>query len=292
MTAAQVDPLLAGDTAPALRGRRRGNLAARIGGGVAALVVLTALVSFVWTPYDPTGIDPDSLLVGPLTGGHLLGTDNFGSDIASQLMAGARVTLLVGIVAVAIAGLIGTPLGVLAGMRRGWVGAVVVRAGTILFGFPALLLALLLAAAFGASTATAMVAIGVATIPAFLRLSYAATLQVMATDYITAARTSGLSGLQIARRHVLPNISSVLLVQSSVAFALAILAEAGLSYLGLSTRPPTPSWGRMLHDAQGFLFTDPLLSVWPGLAIAAAVLAFNLLGDGLRDLLDPKLRDR
>jgi peptide/nickel transport system permease protein len=291
VTTPQVDPLLTPD-ADGGRAGRRTNLATVIGGAVAALVVATALLSFVWTPYDPTGIDPTARLAGPGTGGHLLGTDSFGADVLSQLMAGARVTLLVGVVAVAIAGLIGTPLGILAGMRRGILSDVIVRAGTILFGFPALLLALLLAASFGASTTTAMVAIGVATIPAFLRLAYAATLQVMSTDYVTAARTSGLGGMRIARRHVLPNIASVLLVQASVAFALAILAEAGLSYLGLSTRPPTPSWGRMLHDAQTHLFTDPALSVWPGLAIAAAVLAFNLLGDGLRDLLDPKLRER
>lgn len=271
---------------------RRSSLTAAIGGALAAVLVLIALISLVWTPFDATAIDPEQILVGPGTGGHLLGTDNFGSDVFSQLMVGARVTLLVGVVSVAIAGLIGTPLGVLAAMRRGVVGGVIVRAGSIMFGFPALLLALLLAAAFGASTVTAMVAIGVATIPAFLRLSYASTLQVMSTDYVTAARTSGLSGPSIARRHVLPNISSTLLVQSSVAFALAVLAEAGLAYLGLSSKPPTPSWGRMLHDAQNYLFTAPELSLWPGLAIAASVLAFNLLGDGLRDLLDPKLRQR
>lgn len=276
---------------PRRRGRR-GSLTATVGGALVGVVVVTALVSFAWTPYDPTAIDPDHTLAGVGSGGHLFGTDSFGGDVLSALMAGARVTLLVGIVAVAIAGAVGIPLGIVAGMRRGWVGAVIVRAGGILFAFPALLLALLLAAAFGASTVTAMVAIGVATIPAFLRLTYAATLQVMALDYITAARACGLGPVRVARRHVLPNIASTLLVQSSVAFALAVLAEAGLSYLGLSTRPPTPSWGRMLHDAQGYLFTAPGLSVWPGIAIALTVLGFNLLGDGLRDVLDPKLRGR
>jgi peptide/nickel transport system permease protein len=274
------------------RSARRGSLTATAGGALVGLVVVMALVSFVWTPYDPTDIDPDRTLAGIGSGRHLLGTDNFGGDVLSQLMAGARVTLLVGIVAVAIAGTVGIPLGMVAGMRRGWVGAVIIRAGGILFAFPALLLALLLAAAFGASTVTAMVAIGVATIPAFLRLTYAATLQVMALDYITAARACGLGPFRVARRHVLPNIAPTLLVQSSVAFALAVLAEAGLSYLGLSTRPPTPSWGRMLHDAQGYLFTAPGLSVWPCIAIALTVLGFKLLGDGVRDVLDPKLRGR
>ncbi|MFZ1411229.1 MAG: ABC transporter permease, partial [Micropruina sp.] len=152
-------------------------------------------------------------------------------------------------------------------------------------------LAILLAGAFGGSTGTAMVAIGVATVPAFTRIARAGTLQVMASDFVTAARAAGTSGWGVARRHVLPNVAPLIGVQASVTFALAILAEAALSYLGLGTPPPTPTWGRMLRDAQSFLFVSPLQAVWPGLAIAVAVLGFNLLGDGLRDHLDPRLRE-
>ena len=276
---------------PPGRSRRRLPHGLLVGGTLVGLVVAAALVSFGWTPYDPTAIDPTQGLLGPGQHGHLLGTDNYGRDLFSQLLAGARVTLLVGIVSVAISAVVGVPLGILAGMRRGFLGELVMRANDIVFAFPALLLAILLAAAYGASTLTAMVAIGIATIPAFARLARAATLQVMASDYVLAARASGRRGLAIAWSHVLPNIAAVLVVQASVAFAIAILAEAALAYLGLSTRPPTPSWGRMLHDAQAYLFTKPLLSVWPGVAIAVAVLGFNLLGDGLRDYLDPRLRE-
>lgn len=272
--------------------RRRTSLTAAVGGGLVALVVLMALVSFVWTPYDATHVDSDSVLLHLGQDGHLLGTDKFGRDVFSQLLVGARVTLLVGIVAVAISAVVGVPVGVLAGMCRGWLGEVLMRTSDIVFAFPALLLAILLAAAYGASTWTAMVAIGIATVPVFARLARASSLQVMSTDYVVAARAAGQRGLAIAWRHVLPNIASVVLVQASVAFGIAILAEAALAYLGLSTRPTTPSWGRMLHDAQSLLFTSPGLAIWPGLAIALSVLGFNLLGDGLRDLLDPKLRER
>lgn len=284
-------PLAPGELSSAVGGRRH-RAGLLVGGALVALVVLLAAVSLVWTPYDPTLVDPTSPLLHAGERGHLLGTDNLGRDVFSQLLSGARVTLVVGVIAVAIAALLGVPLGMFAGMRRGVPAEVVMRGNDILFAFPALLLAIILAAGFGASTWTAMVAVGVSTVPVFARLARAATLQVMSTQYVLAARAGGLSSLGIARRHVLPNIAAVLLVQSSVAFAIAILAEAALAYLGLSTRPPTPSWGRMLHDAQGYLFTNPSLSMWPGLAIALAVLGFNLLGDGLRDVLDPRLRER
>ena len=179
----------------------------------------------------------------------------------------------------------------LAGQAGGWVSEVVMRASDVVYAFPALLLAILLASGFGASTQTAMVAIGVATIPAFARVARAGTLQVMATDFVVAARVSGTSRWGVAGRHVLPNIAPLIGVQASVGFAMAILAEAALSYLGLGTPRPTPTWGTMLRDAQQFLFVDPLQALWPGLAIALAVLGFNLLGDGLRDYLDPRLRE-
>ncbi|WP_214316814.1 ABC transporter permease [Nonomuraea sediminis] len=271
-----------------MRGRVNAGLIA--GGVLVGIVVIAALVSFVWTPHDPTLVDAARKLREP-GGGYLLGADKFGRDTLSQLMVGARTTLYVGIVAVGIAALIGTPLGMIAGMRpQGWLSELIMRINDLVFAFPALLLAVMLGAVYGAGTLTAMIAIGVATVPAFARIGRAATMQVMVTDYILAARAAGRSRLAIAVRHVLPNISSVLIVQASVSFAIAILAEAALSFLGFGTRPPTPSWGRMLQESQELLFSTPRLALWPGLAIALAVLGFNLLGDGLRDYLDPKLR--
>ncbi len=271
-----------------MRGRRGANLI--VGGVLVGVVVIGALVSFAWTPHDPTLVDAAAKLHPP-GDGYLLGADKFGRDTLSQLMVGARTTLYVGIVAVGIAALLGTPLGVVAGMTgRGWAAELIMRVNDLVFAFPALLLAVMLGAVYGAGTLTAMIAIGVATIPAFARIARAATLQVMVTDYVLAARAAGRGRVAIAMRHVLPNISSVLLVQASVSFAIAILAEAALSFLGFGTRPPTPSWGRMLQESQELLFSTPRLALWPGLAIALAVLGFNLLGDGLRDHLDPRLR--
>ncbi|MEA5118226.1 MAG: ABC transporter permease [Propionicimonas sp.] len=255
-----------------------------------ALVIVAALVSLVWTPFDPIRVVPADKLLGP-GWPHLLGTDGFGIDTVSQLLMGARICLLVGIISVGLAAVIGVPLGILAGQAGGWVSEVVMRVSDVVYAFPALLLAILLAAAFGASTGTAMVAIGIATIPAFARVTRAATLQVMASDFVLAARASGTNWFGVSTRHVLPNIAPLIGVQASVGFAMAILSEAALSYLGLGTARPTPSWGIMLRDAQQFLFNAPLQALWPGLAIALAVLGFNLLGDGLRDYLDPRLRE-
>ncbi|NUW39041.1 ABC transporter permease [Nonomuraea rhodomycinica] len=271
---------------------RRLNLGLVTGGALVGVVVAAALVSFVWTPHDPTLVDAAGKLREP-GGGYLLGADKFGRDTLSQLMVGARTTLYVGVVAVGIAAVVGTPLGVAAGMAprsRGWLSELIMRVNDLVFAFPALLLAVMLGAVYGAGTLTAMIAIGVATVPAFARVARAATMQVMVTDYVLAARAAGRRGPAIAMRHVLPNIGSLLIVQASVSFAIAILAEAALSFLGFGTRPPTPSWGRMLQESQELLFSTPRLALWPGLAIALAVLGFNLLGDGLRDHLDPKLR--
>lgn len=255
-----------------------------------ALVVVTAVVSAFWTPFDPIRVVPGQRLLPP-GWPHVLGTDGFGIDIASRLMVGARTVLVVGIISVGLAAVIGVPLGMLAGQAGGWVDEVVMRLSDVVYAFPALLLAILLAAVYGGSTLTAMVAIGVATIPAFARVSRAGALQVMASDFVLAARAAGTSRLGVARRHVLPNIAPLIGVQASVGFAMAILAEAALSYLGLGTPPPDPTWGNMLRDAQQFLFVAPQQALWPGLAIALAVLGFNLLGDGLRDYLDPRLRE-
>lgn len=261
----------------------------RIGAFLVAGLFLTAAVSLAWTPWPPTAIDPAAVLEGP-SPSHWLGTDPFGRDVLSQLMAGSRTTLLVGVLAVLLSGVVGVPIGLLAAFRRGWAGHAVMRGNDILLAFPTLLIALMLAAGFGASTASATAAIAIGSLPAFVSISRSATATVLTTAYIEAARLAGLRGPAIARRHVLPNIAPTLLVQASVVFAFAVLAEAALSYLGLGTPPPTPTWGRMLQEAQGYLASDPQLAIVPGLAIAAAVLGFSLLGDGLRDRLDPRLR--
>ncbi|GAA4982416.1 ABC transporter permease subunit [Actinopolymorpha pittospori] len=261
------------------------------GGVLVGLVVLLALVSFLWTPHDPDRVDSAHRLLGP-DGSFWLGTDKFGRDITSRLMVGARTTLFVGVVAVGVAAVLGTPLGILAGMARGWRGGLLSRATDLAMAFPALLLAIMFGAVFGASTLTAMIAIGLATVPAYVRIVRAGTLAVMSTEYVLAARAAGRCRLGIALRHVLPNVAGLVIVQGSVSFAIAVLAEAGLSFLGFGTAPPTPSWGRMLQESQELLFTHPLLAVWPGAAIMIAVLGFNLFGDGLRDRYDPRLERR
>jgi peptide/nickel transport system permease protein len=261
------------------------------GAVLVGLVVLAALVSFLWTPHDPLRVDAAVRLLGP-SGDYWLGTDKFGRDLVSQIMMGARTTLYVGVVAVGVAAVIGTPLGILAGMGPRWLGEFIMRVNDLVLAFPALLLAIMFGAVFGADTLTAMIAIGVATVPSFARIARSGTLQVMSTEYVLAARAAGRPRPAVAVRHVLPNIGGLLIVQSSVSFAIAVLSEAALSFLGFGTRPPTPSWGRMLQESQELLAVQPRLALVPGVAIAIAVLGFNLLGDGLRDRLDPKLAGR
>jgi peptide/nickel transport system permease protein len=242
-------------------------------------------------PFDPNHVDPASRLLPP-SWPHIMGTDHLGLDIFSRILAGARICLLVGVIAVGIGALVGVPLGLIAGFAKGWFPKFVLRTADIIYAFPALLLAILLAAANGhGSVVTAMVAIGISSVPAFIRVARAATLQVVNQDFILAARTSATPKYTIALQHILPNIAPVVLVQSSVSFGLAILAEAALSYLGLSAPPTTVTWGRMLFDAQSYLFSDANLALWPGLFIALTVLGCNLLGDGLREVLDPRLQE-
>jgi peptide/nickel transport system permease protein len=261
------------------------------GAAIVALVVLVAALSLFWTPHDPYHVVVPNRFQGP-SPAYPLGTDQFGRDELSRLMAGARNTLLVGIVTVLIAIGAGVPVGAFAALYRGPLEEVTMRSSDVLLAFPAILLALLFAAVFRPSTVTAMAAIGIAFVPVFARVVRGAGLQIMEMDYVTAARTFGSRGWWILVRHLLPNVSSVLIVQATIAFAVAILAEAALSYLGLGTPPPTASWGRMLSDSQNYLYQAPVLALWPGVAIALSVLGFNLLGDGLRDLLDPKLVER
>jgi len=262
-----------------------------VGAALVTAVVLLALVSLVWTPFDPVLAQPAIRLQGP-SAAHWFGTDRLGRDVLSQVMAGARVTLLVGAIVVAIGALIGIPFGLIAAIKGGAVGAVLGRGFDLMMAIPGLLLAIIFAAAFGASTMAAALALGIAGIPAFARITRAGSLSVLNSEYVTAARASGAGNRHIALTHVFPNIAGSLIVHASVAFGIAILAEAGLSYLGLGTPPPTPSWGRMLQDSQAFLSYRLNLVLAPGLAIGLAVLGFNLLGDGLRDYLDPKLRYR
>ena len=259
-----------------------------VGAAIVALVAAMALLSFVFTPFDPLQVNAPARLQGPSLQ-HWLGTDNLGRDLLSRILVGARITLLVGVVSVGIAVLIGTPVGIWAGMKRGAVEEITMRGADILLAFPALLLAIMFAAIYGASTVSAMAAIGLASVPGFARVARAGTLQVMNAEYVLAARAAAQRPVRIAARHVLPNITGMLLIQCSVTFALAVLAEAALSFLGLGTPPPVPSWGRMLQESQQYWGTFPAMAIWPGVAIALAVMGFNLLGDGLRDRLDPKL---
>jgi peptide/nickel transport system permease protein len=267
---------------------RRSSPALLIGATLTALLLATALASLAWTPYPPTRIDILHKLATP-TVAHPLGTDPFGRDVLSMIMAGARNSLFVALIAVAVGAGIGIPLGALAASRGGWLDQVLMRATDLAFAFPALLTAVMITALWGPGAANAMLAIGIFNIPVFARVTRGAAMAVSELDFVTAARATGRTEAAIMRLHVLPNISGVLIVQVTIQFALAIIADAGLSYVGLGTQPPAPSWGRMLNDAQTFIYRAPFLAVFPGAAIALSVLGLNLLGDGLRDRLDPRL---
>ncbi|MCW7540050.1 ABC transporter permease [Aquabacterium sp. A7-Y] len=259
-----------------------------LGGALVAVLLLCAALSLVWTPYPPEEIDVAAKLQLP-SAAHWLGTDPLGRDIATLLLVGAQNSLLVGVVAVGIGLVAGVALGALAAARKGWVEELVMRLSDFTFAFPALLSALMLSAVFGPGLFTSIAAIGLFNVPVFARVTRASANAVWARPFVTAARACGKGGWRITLDHVLPNIAAVLIVQATIQFATAILAEAALSYLGLGTQPPQPSWGRMLNEAQLQMFQAPRLSIFPGLAIALSVLGLNLLGDALRDLLDPRL---
>lgn len=248
-----------------------------------------AAVSLAWTPYPPNAIAiPQKLqLPGAL---HWLGTDQLGRDTLSRLMVGARASVMVGVVAVAIGLVLGVPLGLLAAARRGWVDEVLGRTVDLTFAFPAILSAILITAVLGPGAVNAILAIGIFNIAVFARVARGAAMVVYGRDFIRAAQALGRSRRAIALGHVLPNMMNALIVQATIQFAIAILAEAALGYLGLGTRPPAASWGRMLLDAQTLLAQAPLQAIFPGIAIAIAVLGLNLIGDGLRDLLDPRMK--
>lgn len=259
-----------------------------IGALLVSALLCAAAVSLVWTPYPPHDIDIPNKLQLP-SSQHWLGTDSLGRDVGTLLLVGAQNSILVGIVAVGIGLVFGVSLGALAAARKGWVEEAVMRFSDLTFAFPALLTALMLSAIYGPGLLTSVVAIGLFNIPVFARVTRASANAVWAREFILAARACGKGAWRITWEHVLPNIAAVLIVQATIQFATAILAEAALSYLGLGTQPPQPSWGRMLNEAQTQLFQAPRLAIFPGAAIALSVLGLNLLGDGLRDLLDPKL---
>jgi peptide/nickel transport system permease protein len=254
------------------------------------LFVAAALVSFVWTPFDPAKMAIADKLKSP-SALNWFGTDHFGRDIFSMIMVGARVSIAVAFVAVGIGMVVGVPLGLYAASRQGsLVDEVVMRGNDLIFAFPSLLLAILITAVFGPGAVNAIIAIGIFNIPVFARLSRGAALSLWTRDFILAARVAGKSRARISAEHILPNIANLLIVQGTIQFSLAILAEAALAYVGLGAQPPTPSWGRMLADAQTLISIAPHMALIPGLAIVLTVLGLNLLGDGLRDLFDPRLR--
>jgi len=262
-----------------------------IGAVLSLLLALAAALSLAWTPYSPYEIDMAARLL-PASSAHWLGTDPYGRDIASLLLVGARASIAVGVIAVGIGLIVGTAFGLLASAKRGWWEELIMRLADFGFAFPAILSAIMLTAVFGPGMVNAIIAIGIYNIPTFARVTRASANAVWARDFVMAARACGKRTFAITMEHVLPNIASVLIVQATIRFAIAILAEAALSYLGLGTQPPQPSWGRMLSEAQTLMFQAPMLAVYPGLAIALAVLGLNLLGDGLRDLFDPRLARR
>lgn len=261
-----------------------------IGAAFSATFLAAALLSLIWTPHDHTALNIAAKLRPP-SFAHPLGTDHFGRDLVSMLMVGARTSMAVAMVAVGIGILIGVPLGLTAAAQRGsWLDELIMRGNDLIFAFPSLVIAILITATFGPSATNAILAIGIFNIPVFARVARAGALTIWTQDFILAARVAGKGAIRINTQHILPNIANLLIVQSTIQFSLGILAEAGLSYVGLGAQPPTPSWGRMLADAQTMIYTEPRLAMVPGLTIVAMVLGLNLMGDGLRDLLDPRLR--
>ncbi|RYE46904.1 MAG: ABC transporter permease [Hyphomicrobiales bacterium] len=261
-----------------------------IGAAITLVFVLAALISFVWTPYDyllqniPNKLKPPSAE-------HWLGTDHFGRDIFSMIMVGARTSIAVAFIAVTVAMVIGVPIGLWAAARRGTLlDDVLMRANDLVFAFPALLIAILITAVFGPGAINAIIAVGLYNMPVFARLARAGALSLWQREFIMAARVSGKGAARISFEHILPNILNTLVVQATIQFALGILAEAALAYVGLGVQPPTPSWGKMLADSQTMISLAPHVALVPGLTIVLMVLGVNLLGDGLRDIFDPRLR--
>lgn len=265
------------------------NRLAMVGALIIGALIIFAVFAPLIAPYDPLNQDLDHVLE-PESAQHLMGTDDLGRDMLARVIFGARLSLLAAIYAVGIAFAIGVPVGLLSGYYGGrWDELLVMRIVDAVQAFPFLILALALAATLGAGFGNAMIAIGLGFAPAFVRIVRAQVMSVAGHDYILAASAIGARDSRILLRHVLPNSMAPLLVQTTLSMAAGVLAEAGLSFLGLGAQPPTPSWGQMLSVAQGYISLAPWLAYWPGLAIFLAVMGFNLIGDGVREALDPRL---
>ncbi len=266
------------------------NKLATVGLVIIALMVIAALFAPLLSTHDPNKMDLTKTLLEPGTDGHLLGTDNYGRDLYSRIIYGARISLIVGIFAVGLGGLIGTVLGLLSGYYGGRIDAVIMRTMDGLFAFPFILLAIALMTVLGAGLVNVIIAIGIANIPGFARIVRGQVLSVKEEEYIEVTRSLGANDSRIIFSHILPNCMAPLIVYATMNVAGAIISEAALSFLGLGIQPPTASWGNILKDGKDFLVLSPHMATFSGLAILLSVLGFNLLGDGLRDALDPKMK--
>ncbi|MDQ0163251.1 ABC transporter permease [Aeribacillus alveayuensis] len=260
--------------------------------GLIIMVVyaILALLAPLIAPYGPLEMHPDQMLSAP-NSEHIFGTDQFGRDIFSRIIYGTQISLKVGTISVGISLILGVTMGVVAAYYGKWVDSLVSRTTDVLFSFPDILLALALMAVLGTSLTNVMIAIGIVYTPIFARLTRGSVLSIKNSLYVEAARSIGVSNLQIVLRHILPNVMAPIIVQATLSFALAILTEAALSFLGLGVEPDTPSWGIMLNEGKDFMETAWWIAVFPGLAITLAVLSLNVMGDGMRDALDPHLKD-
>lgn len=255
---------------------------------VALAFVLGAVLAPLVAPYSASATDFNHTLSPPFTGNHLLGTDELGRDQLSRIIWGSRASIQAGVLSTLLAIVVAVPIGIVAGYYRGWIDPVIARLTDVLLAFPFLVLAVGLAAIFGPSLTNATLALGIGAVPGLIRIARGEALALREEDYVRAAVANGASDISILSRHVLPNMLSTLIVQATVTIPAAIIGEAVLSFLGLGVQPPTPSWGVMLSDAQSYVSQAPRLAIFPGIAIFLCSLSFNLLGDGLRDVLDPR----
>ncbi|MEM7214155.1 MAG: ABC transporter permease [Pseudomonadota bacterium] len=261
-----------------------------IGFVLSSLFIVGAVISFIWTPFSVEDVDIANKLRQP-DAEHWFGTDHFGRDIFSMILVGARISIAVALIAVGVGMVIGVPLGLAAAANRGsLLDEIIMRGNDLIFAFPSLVIAILITAVFSPTATNAIIAIGIFNIPVFARLSRGAALSLSSREFLLAARVAGKGPVRNSIEHILPNMTNLLIVQGTIQFSLGILAEAGLSYVGLGAQPPTPSWGRMLAESQTMFSFAPHLALFPGLAIILTVLGLNLLGDGLRDFFDPRIR--
>lgn len=267
---------------------RRSKLAV-IGLGIITVLVIVAVIGPTIAPYDPNDLDVRQRSLPP-SASHLFGTDDRGRDVFSRVLYGARVSLQVAIIAVGISATFGVLLGAISGYWGGWVDELIMRCTDVLFAFPAILLAIAIMGVLGSSVTNAMIAIGIVYTPIFARITRASVLVIRSEVFVEAAQASGAGGPRIVARHVMPNVAAPIIVETTLSLAFAILAEAALSFLGLGTPPPAPSWGRMLSEGRNYIQGAPWMGLFPGLAIVLSVIGFNFLGDGLRDALDPRLK--